>query len=224
MAFLCTRVREPTQQDWDKLVRMMNWLKRTRLECLTLEVYLGTRKTNGKRVVRLIWNIDASFAVHDDMKSHTGAVFTMGKGAIMAISRKQKTNTRSSTEAELVGIDDVISPMLWSRRFAEAQGYEVEMCLMEQDNKSTLKWVANGRASTGKRTRHMAIRYFYITDQVNKKLITATYKPTKEMVGDYMSKPLQGNLMQKHRRAILNLPQLPNKNVGRTEAQTPKRS
>ena len=43
------------------------------------------------------------------MKSHTCAVMTMGRGAIQFISSKQKMNTRSSTEAELVAVDDVIS-------------------------------------------------------------------------------------------------------------------
>ncbi len=49
------------------------------------------------------WYVDASLAVYHDMKSHTGAVMTYGGGAAQSISRKQKLNTRSSTEAELVG-------------------------------------------------------------------------------------------------------------------------
>ena len=36
------------------------------------------------------------------MRSHTGATMTLGKGIPFSISRKQKINTRSSTEAELV--------------------------------------------------------------------------------------------------------------------------
>ena len=51
--------------------------------------------------------MDASFAVHLDFKSHLGGVMTMGTGAIMSGSNKQKLNTRSSCEAELVGFDDL---------------------------------------------------------------------------------------------------------------------
>ena len=51
--------------------------------------------------------VDAFFAVHDDFKSHTGGVMTMGKGAIRAISRKQKLNTQSSTESKLVGVNNI---------------------------------------------------------------------------------------------------------------------
>ena len=60
------------------------------------------------------------------MKSHTGAVMTMGRGAIQFISSKQKMNTRSSTEAELVAVDDVIAQILWTLRFLLAQGYPVK--------------------------------------------------------------------------------------------------
>ena len=61
------------------------------------------------------WWIDASFAVHPDYKSHTGAVHSLGNGVISSISTKQKVNSRSSTEAELIGIDDVISKVLWTK-------------------------------------------------------------------------------------------------------------
>ena len=87
IAFLSTRVRAPTLQDWGKLIKLMSFLKETENDVLTLE--LGE------------WFVDAAFAVHPDMKGHTGAVSTLGKGAFSALSTKQKANSRSSTEAEL---------------------------------------------------------------------------------------------------------------------------
>ena len=45
-------------------------------------------------------------AVHLDFKSHTGAIMTMGQSSIQSVFRKQKLNTRISTEAELVAIGD----------------------------------------------------------------------------------------------------------------------
>ena len=56
--------------------------------------------------------VDASFAVHPDYRSHTGAVMTFGKGSPIGLSKKQKLNTRSSTEAELVGADDAATMIL----------------------------------------------------------------------------------------------------------------
>jgi hypothetical protein len=101
IAFFTTRVRAPTKQDWEKLVRMMKFLISTRNDCLTLQA-------DGSK--NLYWHVDASFAVHGDLKSHTGGNFTMGKGTIAHVSRKQSLNTRSSTEAELVAADDLAGP------------------------------------------------------------------------------------------------------------------
>lgn len=63
------------------------------------------------------WNVDASFAVHKDMRSHTGAVLTLGQRALTSMSKKQKINTRSSTEAELIGVDDTITFIEWVQLF-----------------------------------------------------------------------------------------------------------
>jgi hypothetical protein len=60
--------------------------------------------------------------VHPDFKSHTGAVMTLGKGAMQSITRKQKMNLQSSTEGELVAVDDAATMILWTKLFLEAQG------------------------------------------------------------------------------------------------------
>jgi len=119
----------------------MNFLKNTRDDILTLEA------DNSQE---LKWYVDAAFAVHPDTKSHTGAVFTLGKGAIISDSSKQKSNARSSTEAELNCIDDKISKILWSKKFIEYQGFKVKVNVIYQDNTSTMKLTQNGKASSGK--------------------------------------------------------------------------
>ena len=69
----------------------------------------------------LVLSMDASFAVHMDMKSHTGYCLTMGNGAPISGSNSQKTNTRSFTEAELVGVDDVIGFVKWTSLYMKCQ-------------------------------------------------------------------------------------------------------
>ena len=111
---------------------------------------LFTLEANSKQ--NLYWYIDASFAVHPDMKSHTGAIFTLGKGSIISSSTKQKVNSRSTTESELIGIDDKVSKIVWSKKFLEHQGFKVNLNIIYQDNTSTIKLMNNGKLSSGKRT------------------------------------------------------------------------
>jgi hypothetical protein len=72
----------------------------------------------------------------------------MGKGFPIVSSTKQKLNTRSSTESELVGVDDMMSSILWTRYFLKAQGYHVNDNIIFQDNKSTMLLEWNGKASS----------------------------------------------------------------------------
>jgi hypothetical protein len=176
---------------------MMEFLSLTKTDNLTLEA-------NKELIAR--WYVDAAFAVHPDMKSHTGYVMTLGKGTVVSSSRKQTLNTRSSTEAELVAADDAAGPMLWTLRFMAAQGYPTRTILY-QDNLSTMLLETNGRASAGKRSRHLDMRYFFIHDLSTKKIITIKHCSTEEMDGDYMSKPLHGRKFVKFRQRIMNLPQ-----------------
>jgi hypothetical protein len=91
IAFLTTRVRAPDTDDWDKLCHSMEYLRCDRDRPLILGAV-----NNGL----LMWYVDASFAMHPNMRGHTGGGFPI------SVSTKLKLNTRSSTENELVGVDD----------------------------------------------------------------------------------------------------------------------
>ena len=143
VAFLTTRVKEPTEQDWFKLLRMMKCLKSTKKEMLTL---------SADNLHMMKWFADASFAVHPDMKSHTGCNMTMGQGSVISASTKQKIDTKSSTEAELAAADDTVNEPLWSKRFMEAQGCDTTVTLM-QDNTSAVPLEKNGKTSSSEEVR-----------------------------------------------------------------------
>ena len=114
VAFLATRVSQPDIDDWKKLCRMINYLRGTKGLVLTL-------RANDAWVLK--WFVDAAYGVHRDMKGHTGAALTLGKGVPVGVSTKQKINTKSSTECELVGTDDVMGQIIWTNYFLQAQGY-----------------------------------------------------------------------------------------------------
>jgi hypothetical protein len=154
IAVLCTRVKEPNEADWNKLVRMMKYLNGTRDLRLTL---------SADNLNCIKWYVDASFAVHPDFKSHTGATmkFGDGKGAPQSISRKQKLNTKSSTKSKLVRTEDVSVMIPWTKLFLEEQGYEIEKNILYQDNKSPILLEVNGKKSSSKRRRALNIGYFF---------------------------------------------------------------
>ncbi len=156
------------------------------------------------------WHVDASFGVHPDMKSHTGMTYSMGKGSVINGSKKQKMNTRSTTESELVGVDDAMPRMIWTHLFTQAQGFTPKVVL-HQDNRSAMLLEMHGKASSSQRTRHFNIRYFYIKDQIEQGWIKVKFCPTGEMIMDHFTKPLQGLLFQRFRASIMNCPiDLPN--------------
>jgi hypothetical protein len=199
IAFLATRTTCSTQEDWNKLLKLMNYLKAT--QELTPKMSADTTCTTK-------WYVDASFAVHDDYRSHTGAVLSLGTGAITSISTKQKINTRSSTEAELVGLDDVISKILWTTRFLKEQGYSKINTVVYRDNTSSMKLEENGRASASKRTRHFNIKYFYVTDLIQQKELRLEYCPTDNMLADYFTKPLTGTKFMGFRNQLMGTTEL----------------
>jgi hypothetical protein len=114
----------------------------------------------------LKWYVDSLSTVHPNMRGHTGGALTMGKGYSISASTKQKMNTCSSTESELVGVDDLMPSILWTWLFLEAQGYALLENIVFQDNKSAMLLEKNGKASSSKRTKHTNICYFFVTDMI----------------------------------------------------------
>ncbi len=97
IAFLTTRVRAPDEDDWGKVKRVLAYLKGTMHMPLVLSADCLTLSR---------WWVDAAYAVHHDCKGHTCAGMSFGQGMVMSYSWKQKVMTKSSTEAELVGVND----------------------------------------------------------------------------------------------------------------------
>ncbi len=99
--------------------------------------------------------------------------------------------------------------MLWSLYFTQAQGYKAECLGLYQDNISTQLLIKNGRMSSGKRTKHIKAKFFFIKDRVDKREIKVMDCPTKEMWADVLTKPLQGMVFQtirSMRAELMNCP------------------
>jgi hypothetical protein len=163
--------------------------------------------TNGMEIMQT-W-VDASYAIHHDMRGHTGGVISMGHGVFHSKSSKQKLNTKSSTESEVVGASDYIPRTLWAKRFLEYQGFNLKRNIFYQDNKSAMKIEKNGRQSCGEKSRHINIRYFFIKDILKQEEIELLHCPTERMIVDFYTKPLQGALFRKLRDIIMGISPFP---------------
>ena len=94
---------------------MDNWGKfRHVLMYLKGNMYMK-RYLTSESLSNIIWWVDGSFGVLCDSKGHTGAMMTMGKGAIVNILRKHKMNVASSTKSEMLSISDVLGMIVWCK-------------------------------------------------------------------------------------------------------------
>jgi len=180
--------------DWKKMMRVLGYLKETNNFKLVISC---------KKLKNLTWYIDGSYAAYNDMKGQSGSLLMIGKNAVLSRFYKQKVNTRSSTETELIAVDDALPIVQWASLFMKDQGYDLEM-VVKEDNRSTMLLMKNGRLSSGKRMKHLDIRYFYVQDLLNRGAIKIEHCNMEYMVADFFTKPLQGQRFQVLRDIILN--------------------
>ncbi len=208
IVFLTTQVHCPDVQDWVKLRHLVEYLRST----VDLPLTLGA--TSGRV---LHWYVDTAFAVHPNMRGHSRGAMMLGLGSLISSSGKQKLNTCSLTESKLVGVDDMMSLIIWSQNFLKAQGYVVVDNILHQDNRSAVLLERNGKMSSGKPTKHIAIRYFFVMDRIRFGEISPKWCPTGEMIADFFTKPLQGIMFWKFRDLLMGV--VPTENTNELSAQ-----
>ena len=132
-----------------------------------------------------------------------GGAVSYGRGIICSKSSKQKINTKSSTEAELVGICDFLQYPLWFLLFLKYQGYTLDKNIVFQDNQSAIRLEKNGRNSCTGKSRHIDIKYFFVKDRIDNGDVSISYCPSLNMLADFYTKATQGSLFKKFRDVIM---------------------
>ena len=115
--FLTTRVSKSNVDDWNKLKRCITWVGQTDSD---------VRLIRASTLEELYIWIDVAFAVHPNGRSHTRGGISLGVGMIYCRSGKQKLNTKSSTELELVGTSEYLPYNILFMYFFKAQGYPIK--------------------------------------------------------------------------------------------------
>jgi hypothetical protein len=197
VSFLTTRVTKATAEDKVKLDRIINYLRSNPGRGIIL--------TPGNTGIVATGYFDASYGIHEDGKSHTGACLTIGdSGPVSVESTKQSIVTKSSTEAELVATSDSANTLLYLRNFLIAQGYPHGPCIVYQDNLSCMSLLEKGK-STSKRTRHIAVRYFWTKERVDAGEMAVVHRATEIMgPANVLTKPTHGAQFDDERRQLTN--------------------
>ena len=197
IAFLTTRVQTADTDDMAKLHRVVGYLKANQ--------YRGIRLRVGEHMSVKAY-IDAAYGVHiESGKSHTGCAVVIGDaGPVYVESSKQKIVTKASTESELVSLSDMGGNALGIKGFVECQGpYQLGPAEIYQDNLSTMALIEKGTPCS-KRSRHIAIRHFWLKDRVDSGEAVIKYLSTEKMFANILTKPVQGRQFIIERAALTN--------------------
>ncbi len=195
IAFLSTRMQQPTEEDSLKLARVKRYLNGTR--SLVLRLRPHDLKIRGIA--------DASYGTFPDGKSNSGIIVSMGypNAPIVAKSTKQKAVANSSSGAELIAFASALEEVLWIKNLLEELGFEMKGIPIEQDNTSTMTLIENGTSSAG-RTRWMNVRHFWVKQFIDSGDIKLVHVPSKELLADGLTKPLGKHDFKSWRARILN--------------------
>ena len=136
---------------------------------------------------------DANFANYDKagFKSHSGWLFFMSGGVISSSFKLQTTVALSTRESELYGICMAARQAAWLRQLLKDLKYKGtggDCIKIYADNQSSIALTLNPELH--QRSKHIAVKWWYIRQQVNNKEVVFEYCNTKDMVADGMTKPL----------------------------------
>ncbi len=191
---MCSRVSVCTRVDWAKMDRIFGYLKGT--------PRIGIRFVSGGNVCPVVYS-DASHGCHLDGTSRTGIIVMLAGGPVAVASSKQKLVTKSSAEAELVGICDGATTAIQVRSFLTHQGHRLEPTPLMEDNESTIKMVQAGKPTT-RQSRHINMRFYFVKQHVVSGEVVVVYCCTADMLADMCTKGLTGSTFVSIRDRVLH--------------------
>ena len=137
----------------------------------------------------------------DSRRSTSGLIVKIGSGAISWASKLQPTVTLSTTEAEYISAVSAGQEILWLRNLFAELGYPVQgASTLHVDNQSAL--AVTKQPEHHGRMKHLDLRFYWLRDAVNARLIAPQYIPTKSMPADIMTKSLSRQSVQEMREML----------------------
>lgn len=165
---------------WNYCKRVLRYLLHTKSYCLK---YTNNNNSNLQGFVDSDWASDAL-----DRKSYTGFCFMLSGSAISWQSRKQKTVSLSSTEAEYTALSEASREAIYLRNLMHEITDVFNVIDLYCDNQSALKLASSSQSHN--RSKHIDVRCHFIRDVVKNKFVKVKYIPTEEMPADILTKGL----------------------------------
>lgn len=196
VGYLSTKSSAPTRQDWEKLLKVKAYLKGTKQMALRI-----TKPTE----MQIYASADAAWGTFADGKSNTGMILSVGprNAPVLAKSQKQKSVANSSTAAELIAFSAAVEEVMWLRELLNELGFEQKPVQIEQDNTSAITLIGQGPMRSG-RTKWISIKEFWVTEQLQREIISLRWTPSAELLADGFTKPLGRKAFYKWRARVLN--------------------
>jgi hypothetical protein len=124
-----------------------------------------------------------------DRKSTSGYCFSVGSAMISWSSRKQGSVAQSTAEAEYIADSTTSREAVWLRKLlSDLLRSELEPTVIHCDKQSCIKLTENPVFHD--RSKHIELRYHYIRDMIQRKVLSLQYVPTAEQIADIFTKPL----------------------------------
>jgi hypothetical protein len=169
--------------------------------------YLKGTRSHGLKFTRcddldLIFDADASFLLHFDGYGHSGFLARLAGTVIFGRSVKQRQQTRSSTESELVSGEECSTYVVYTRKVCDTVGIKIKKpTVITQDNKSAII-MATQNGNIFKRSKHLVGRFNFLREQVKNGICSLRYVPTAHMVADILTKPVSREVIRRHLKQL----------------------
>ncbi|GAU37152.1 hypothetical protein TSUD_293100 [Trifolium subterraneum] len=174
----------PTEMHYATVKRILRYVKGT------LNYGIWYKTTEEDRLSLIGWTYSDYAGDHDDRKSTSGYVFTIGIGVISWSSKKQPIVTLSTTEAEFVSASACACQGIWLRSILNHLSLtQSNGTIIYCDNSSSIK-LAKNPIMHG-RSKHIDVRYHFLRDLNNEGVIELKHCRTNEQLADIMTKALK---------------------------------
>ena len=133
---------------------------------------------------RVVSYTDASFGANpDNSKSSTGYLFLLGGGLISFGSKTQSLTAQSAVESELQTLSYGAREAVYLSKFLMELGFKTFSSVpINSDSTGALSVAGNAMFSS--RTKHVALRFFFVRELIKKNKITLHHKPFQQMLAD----------------------------------------